>query len=145
MEQTITKTRNERKFRIDRFIEFLEQEKAKGATHLKFWVTPDPMWRFEWVETFRIKSDQEIKQEEITKLENRLKELKKIGIMNTINLEREIKLLKQQQAVSIMLLKSAKSQCGMMLGEEIESHLAELTGTHFNSKEYHMERLPGEQ
>jgi hypothetical protein len=57
--------------------------------------------------------------------------------MNQITLlQRDIALLKQQQAESLRLLKACKGQVGMMLGEEIESHVAELTGAHFNAKEW---------
>lgn len=60
-------------------------------------------------------------------------------------LQRDIALMKQQQAESVRLLKACKGQCGMMLGEEVEAHIAELTGGHFNAKEYHYERPVGEQ
>jgi hypothetical protein len=64
---------------------------------------------------------------------------------NEVLLKRDIATLKMQQAESVVLLKQCSKQVGMMLGESILGHIAELEGTHFNSKEYHMERLPGEQ
>lgn len=76
MEKQITLTTNAKNFYIDSFIKFLQEEKLKGATHLKFWVANDPVYRFEWVETFSIKSEEEIKQEKIKELENELQKLK---------------------------------------------------------------------
>lgn len=61
------------------------------------------------------------------------------------NLKRENTRLRGLQEESVRLLKASKGQCGMMLGEEIEEHVALLTGSHFNSKEYHYERPVGEQ
>ena len=60
-------------------------------------------------------------------------------------LKRDIALLKQQQAESTRLLKACKGHVGMMLGEDIELHLAEVTGTYFNAKDYHYEKPNGEQ
>ena len=60
-------------------------------------------------------------------------------------LKRDIATLKMQQTESVELLKQAKSQCGMMLGEQIEAHIAECTGTYFSAKDYHFERQNGEQ
>lgn len=64
---------------------------------------------------------------------------------NITNLQRENKALKEQQAESVRLLKQCSTQVGMMLGEEILAHVADLSGSHFNSKEYHYERPVGEQ
>ena len=77
MEVSISKGKNERNYKIDEFISFLQQQKEKGATHLRFEVANDPMWRFEWLETFRIKSENEIKQEKIKQLETELNNLKR--------------------------------------------------------------------
>jgi hypothetical protein len=60
-------------------------------------------------------------------------------------LQRDIKLLKQQQDESLRLLKACVPHVGMMLGEELNAHIAELSGTHFNARDYHFEKLPGEQ
>lgn len=60
-------------------------------------------------------------------------------------LQRDIKLLKEQQNESARLLKACVPHLGMMLGEEILSHLAVVKGSYFNSADYHAERLPGEQ
>ena len=66
--------------------------------------------------------------------------------MNTETLlQREIALLKTNQAESVRLLKASKTQCGMVLGEEIEAHIAQLTGARFSATDYHYERPTGEQ
>jgi acyl carrier protein phosphodiesterase len=75
MEQQISQTKNERSFPINEFIEYLNQQKAKGATHLRFSVSNDPLWRFEWVETFKTKSEVELRQERITVLKTELDQL----------------------------------------------------------------------
>lgn len=77
METTVTKTKNERRFDIERFISFLYLEKQKGATHLKFSVSSDPLWRFEWVETVKVEPDPETDKQKIERLENELEGLKK--------------------------------------------------------------------
>lgn len=60
---------------IDDLILFLNEAKSKGATNYLFRWSGDPIWAFKWFETYRIKSDQELKQEEIIKLQKRLSEL----------------------------------------------------------------------
>jgi Asp-tRNA(Asn)/Glu-tRNA(Gln) amidotransferase B subunit len=60
-------------------------------------------------------------------------------------LERDKKQLLQQQQESLRLLKACVSQVGMVLGEELNAHIAELSGTHFNRKEYLYEKPVGEQ
>lgn len=60
---------------IDELISWLESAKAEGATHYQMEWSNDPMWAFKWFRTFRIKSDDELKQEKIDKLKNELKEL----------------------------------------------------------------------
>lgn len=75
--EKISQTANEQDYEIDAFIKYLQDQKEKGATHLKFWVTDDPLWRFQWLETFRIKSNEDIRQEKIKKLESDIAKLKK--------------------------------------------------------------------
>jgi hypothetical protein len=60
-------------------------------------------------------------------------------------LKRDIATLKMQQTESVRLLKACKGHVGMLLGEDIESHLAEINGTYFNAMDYNFERLPGDQ
>lgn len=59
--------------------------------------------------------------------------------------KRDIRKLKDQQAESLRLLKACVPHTGMIMGEELNAHIAELSGTHFNAREYNAERLPGEQ
>lgn len=61
---------------IESLINYLEQAKKKGATHYKMRWSGDPTWAFKWLETYRIKSEQEIKQEKINALEKELNSLK---------------------------------------------------------------------
>jgi len=67
---------NPDKFEIDAHIEYLKEQKAKGATHVRYWKNSDRLWGFEWVETFMIKSAEQLKQEEIKSLEDKLNKLK---------------------------------------------------------------------
>lgn len=60
---------------IDDLISFLNVAKEKGATNYLFRWSGDPKWAFKWFETYRIKSEEEIKQEEIISLQKRLAEL----------------------------------------------------------------------
>ena len=76
MEVNITTRKNEQSFEIKTFIEFLNAESLKGATHLRYRVASDPHWPFEWVETFRIKSDAEINKQKVKELETELARLK---------------------------------------------------------------------
>lgn len=76
METTITKIKNERGFEINHFIEFLKVEASKGATHLKFSVSSDPLWRFEWVETLKFEDAPETLMQKLTRLENELLKLR---------------------------------------------------------------------
>lgn len=75
-EVKLSSIENPKNFEIDLFIKFLEEQKTKGATHVKFWWSGDKMWPFEWVETFMIKSAEQLKQEEIKELEDKINKLK---------------------------------------------------------------------
>ena len=68
---------NANSFEIEAFITFLNEQKLKGATNVRFYWSKDPMWPFEWVETFKLKTESEIKAGEIKDLEDRLTRLKK--------------------------------------------------------------------
>lgn len=76
METTVTKRSNQKLFDIENFISFLEEEKLKGATHLKFYFSRDPLWAFEWVETIKIEPDPETDKQKIERLEKELEGLK---------------------------------------------------------------------
>lgn len=51
----------------------------------------------------------------------------------------------QERVESKELLRLFKQNTGMVVGERIEAHLAEMEGVKFSAKDYHYERLPGEQ
>jgi hypothetical protein len=60
-------------------------------------------------------------------------------------LQRDIKLLKEQQNESITLFKELDKEVGLMAGEKIAKHLAKLQGIRFNEHEYNMADVNGEQ
>lgn len=62
---------------IDSLINFLERCKQKGATHYEMTWSQDPNWSFKWFSAYRIKSDEEIKNDRVAELEKELSELKK--------------------------------------------------------------------
>lgn len=75
MIQEITATKGDATGTIDELICFLNEAKAKGATNYTFRWSGDPIWAFKWFETYRVKSQEEVKQEEIIRLQKRLAEL----------------------------------------------------------------------
>jgi hypothetical protein len=77
MNEKVTSTKGDDMGTIESLINYLIESKKKGATHYKMRWSGDPMWAFKWFETFRIKSDEEVKQEQIDKLEKEIAELKK--------------------------------------------------------------------
>lgn len=76
MIKKITATKGDNEDTIDSLIDYLEEAKKKGATHYMMSWSRDPIWSFKWFETYRLKSEEEIKQEKIDDLEKQLKELK---------------------------------------------------------------------
>lgn len=60
-------------------------------------------------------------------------------------LQRDIKLLKEQQNESIALLKELDKEVGLMAGEKIAKHLANLQGIRFNEHEFDVQDRNGEQ
>jgi len=72
----ITGTKGDDTGTIDSLINFLQGQKEKGATHYSMSWSQDPQWAFKWFETYKIKTDEELKQEEIERLEQKIKELK---------------------------------------------------------------------
>jgi len=75
-EQIINFTKGDSKDTIQSLITYLEEAKNKGATHYKMTWSGDPMWAFKWFETYRTKSKEEVKQENIDALEKELNSLK---------------------------------------------------------------------
>ena len=76
MIEEITMTKGDSTGTIESLITYLEEAKKKGATHYKMRWSGDPMWDFKWFETYRAKSEEEIRQEKIAALEKELKFLK---------------------------------------------------------------------
>lgn len=74
-EQVLT-TQGDSKGSIESLISFLNEAKEKGATHYEMIWSQDPFWSFKWLETYRIKSNEEIRQENIKTLESKLERLK---------------------------------------------------------------------
>jgi hypothetical protein len=59
--------------------------------------------------------------------------------------KRDKSVLLQQQKESIALLKELDKEVGLVAGEKIAKHIARLTGTRFNEKDFDMSDLNGEQ
>lgn len=62
--------------KIEDLIHQLEKELQKGATNYDISVTESKDWNFKWLETYKLKTAEQIKQERIEALEKELKELK---------------------------------------------------------------------
>lgn len=77
MKETISKIKGDDEGLIDNLINQLQAAKKKGATHYQMTWSRDPMWSFKWFEVYRIKTKEEVKQEQIKALESKLKQLKK--------------------------------------------------------------------
>lgn len=77
MKEEITMTKGDKEGTIDSLIDFLNEAKNKGATNYYMRWSNDPMWAFKWFETYRIKSEEEIKNEQIRKLQSELDILQK--------------------------------------------------------------------
>lgn len=60
---------------IDNLIQFLEKAKADGATHYEMEWSKDPNWAFKFINCYRYKSDEEVRQEKLSLLKAELKEL----------------------------------------------------------------------
>lgn len=74
--QIIVSTIGNKTGSIDELIDLLQKAKEKGATHYAMTWSQDPMWAFKWFELYRIKSEEEMKEEQIAELEYKLKTLK---------------------------------------------------------------------
>ena len=61
------------------------------------------------------------------------------------SLTKQVAQLKEAQEASVTLLKQCVPHLGMIQGENVLQHIADLTGGYFSSKEYTAERMPGEQ
>lgn len=76
MNIVITSTKGDNTDTIDSLIDFLKEAKEKGATHYEMDWSRDPIWDFKWFRAYRIKTDEELKQERIAELEHELSKLK---------------------------------------------------------------------
>lgn len=76
MKEVIISTKGDASGEIDKLIEILNSAKASGATNYQMVWSGDPRWAFKWFELYRVKSEEELKQEEIKRLEDRLNKLK---------------------------------------------------------------------
>lgn len=56
-----------------------------------------------------------------------------------------VALIDKEREETIELLKRLEKNVGMMQGEEINIHIANMKGQKFNSVEYFFERMPEEQ
>ena len=75
MRVDITMSKGDAAGTIDELISFLNEAKEQGATHYSMRWSNDLMWAFKWFETYKIKSEDEIKEDEIKKLKKRINEL----------------------------------------------------------------------
>jgi hypothetical protein len=74
--------------------------------------------------------------------------LRGAAVNGVITLDLAIKVtahLETEREQTKELLKECERNVGMYLGEKINSHLAGMTGTYFNERDYHYERPVGEQ
>jgi hypothetical protein len=76
-EERIDFTKGDSKGTIDGLIEYLEKSKELGATHYEMKWSKDPMWAFKWFETFKILTDEELKQSKIDALQKEIDLIKK--------------------------------------------------------------------
>ena len=76
MKEVVISAKGDQSGEIEELIEFLNIAKTKGATNYQMVWSGDPRWTFKWFELYRVKSEEELKQEEIKRLEDRLNKLK---------------------------------------------------------------------
>lgn len=67
------------------------------------------------------------------------------GVISVEKAAAAVRSIDEEREATVALLKKAEKQVGMYLGEEINSHLAVMTGTRFSSVDYHYEIPNGEQ
>lgn len=74
--------------------------------------------------------------------------LKKASAGETIDLERALKIAAEfdrEREDTMTLLKKCEKNVGMILGEDINQHLATMCGRKFNAIDYHYEKPVGDQ
>ena len=75
MQKQITSTQGDSEGTIDSLINFLQDAKSLGATHYKMRWSGDPVWAFKYFETYKTKTEEEIKNEKINSLKEELRNL----------------------------------------------------------------------
>lgn len=74
--------------------------------------------------------------------------LRNSAVNGVISLPEALKIAQrfdEEEEESINLLTQCKSHVGMVIGDPLRAHLANLKGTYHNSKEFNYERPVGEQ
>lgn len=74
--------------------------------------------------------------------------IKNASVNGVITIDKALKIaamVDQEREQTTTLLKECEKNVGMYLGEKINVHIANMTGTTFNEKDYHYERPNGEQ
>ena len=74
-DKQLTQQKAQSEYEIDSLIKFLNLQKSRGATHCRWWWSKDPMWGFEWFETFRKFTEDEIKADHKADLQKQIDEL----------------------------------------------------------------------
>ena len=74
-EQRINFTKGDSKDTIESLINYLQESKKLGATHYKMYWSNDPMWAFKWFETFKILTEDELKQIKIDDLQKQIDDI----------------------------------------------------------------------
>lgn len=81
-------------------------------------------------------------------MNNLTSSLKSMAVEGKISLDKATKLaetIDKERNETIQLLKLLEKNVGMVLGEEINTHIAHMQGQKFNAVAYHYEKPVGEQ
>ncbi|WPU91812.1 hypothetical protein SNE25_21065 [Mucilaginibacter sabulilitoris] len=81
----------------------------------------------------------------MTTIQQILKNTAVNGVISVTAALKAVAGIDQEREATVQLLKDCEKEVGLYNGEKINSHLATMTGGHFNPIEYSYERLPGEQ
>ncbi|MBB6109726.1 hypothetical protein SAMN05421821_105143 [Mucilaginibacter lappiensis] len=74
--------------------------------------------------------------------------LKNTAVNGVISIDKALEVANkfdQERTATAELLKKCEKNVGMYLGEEINAHVANMTGQHFSAVDYHYEKPVGEQ
>lgn len=61
---------------IQEHIDWLKRAQDAGATHFEVEWNKDPTWTFKWFRAYKLKTEDELKQEKIEKLQAEIEKLK---------------------------------------------------------------------